>query len=48
MVVSEYCQAKKATVNGFILDDKDRNPFVIAKEENKIVEGVSSHWRRLK
>ena len=39
---------KKQQLMVFILDDKDRNPFVIAKEENKIVEGVSSHSEETK
>ena len=39
---------KKEELMVFILDDKDRNPFVIAKEENKIVEGVSSHSEETK
>ena len=39
---------KKQQLMVFILDDKDRNPFVIAKEENKNVEGVSSHSEETK
>ena len=39
---------KKQQLMVFILDDKDRNPFVIAKEENKIDEGVSSHSEETK
>ena len=39
---------KKQQLMVFILDDKDRNPFVIAKEENKVVEGVSSHSEETK
>ena len=39
---------KKQQLMVFILDDKDRNPFVIAKEETKIVEGVSSHSEETK
>ena len=39
---------KKQQLMVFILEDKDINPFVIAKEENKIVEGVSSHSEETK